>query len=205
MNSLKNNITREEIEQLPLEFFRGNIHLYDENSTDFSALEKLNNSAVVGFDTETRPSFKKGMSNQNRVALIQMATETDAFIFRIHRSGIPEEVLQILASDKIKKIGVAVRDDVLALRKIANFVPDGFIDLQDYSASFLIESNGLRKLAAIVLGCRISKTQQLSNWENELLTEAQMLYAATDAWACFMIYSRLQKIIISNADDTAGN
>jgi ribonuclease D len=159
-----------------------------------SVVPGLLKEKYLGFDTETKPSFRKG--HKNKVSLIQFSTVNTAYLFRINKIGFPDELARILADAGITKIGVAVRDDIRYLRTLKKFNPDGFVDLQNYVKEFGIESSGLKKLTAIVLGFRISKRQQVTDWEAKELSEAQQIYAATDAWVCREIY---MKLINSNA------
>jgi len=144
---------------------------------------------MLGFDTETKPSFTKGLSH--RVSLLQLATNTDAYLFRLHKTGLPPCLLRVLSSIRPVKIGIAIRDDIRHLKALHSFRPEGFVELQEYVRQFGIENSGLSKLTGIILNFRISKSQQLTNWENEILTEPQQLYAATDAWAAYEIYREL--------------
>lgn len=187
----KKNITKEEISTLPLRAFEGDITLIDEFSNFREVVDYLKEQPVLGFDTETRPNFRKGRSN--KVALLQLSTADKAFLFRLNKIKLPEELAKILANPDIIKVGVAIRDDIRILQKLTPFTPESFIDLQDYVKKFDIESNGLKKLSAIILNFRISKRQQLSNWEDEDLTEAQIKYAATDAWVCYEVYNKLKQ------------
>jgi ribonuclease D len=129
----------------------------------------------------------------NSVALLQLASNDIALIIRIKNIGIPKALLQLLQNEKILKIGAAIHDDIKSLQKIKPFIPSGFIDLQNFAKEKQIESKSVRKLAAIVLNVRVSKSQQLSNWESEVLTLAQLQYAATDAWICREIYRKMIK------------
>ena len=156
-------------------------------------LPVLSKEAVLGFDTETRPAFKKGIKNS--ISLLQFSSRFHAFLFRISNVGLPDELIRLMEDDDILKIGAAVHDDLIELKRVRPFKSEGFLDLQKYVGAFGIENKGVAKLAGIVLGFRISKSQQLSNWDAEVLTAAQMLYAATDAWACFSIYQELQRQI----------
>lgn len=185
------SITREEISVLPQRTFQGEIYYIDTIEKFFQVIDKLEQEPFLGFDTETRPSFKKGKLYQ--VSLLQLGTDKDVFLFRLNKIGLPERLAKILASEKIAKIGVAIHDDIVSLRKIREYEPQGFIDLQQYVNNFGIEDNGLKKLVANILGFRISKRQQTSNWEADVLSSAQIEYAATDAWVCFEIYKKLIK------------
>jgi ribonuclease D len=188
-NIYKENITIEEIKELELSWFEGDIFLVDTLDKFYSVLPLISNSPVLGFDTETKPSFKKGKNN--KVSLIQLSNEKTACLIRINKIGIPNELADILSDPEIIKTGVAIHDDIKQLSGIRKFNPAGFIDLQTFVKDYGIESSGLKKLAAIVLGFRISKRQQVTDWEAVQLSEAQEVYAATDAWVCLKIYNSL--------------
>lgn len=183
------NITPEEIVKLELAWFRGKIVIVDNMEVFREVISVLSKEPVLGFDTETRPSFKKGI--KNKVSIIQLASSDLACLFRIKKIGMPQDLIRILANPAIIKAGVAVHDDIRFLKNINGFNPAGFIDLQNFVREYGITSSGLKKLAAIVLGVRISKSQQVSDWAAEELTEAQKVYAATDAWVCREIYNTL--------------
>lgn len=185
------HITREEIDRLPLKTFEGNIVLIDSPEKVFQSLEYLKKQIILGFDTETKPCFKKGQKNS--VAILQLASNNKAFIFRLNKIGFPPGLTKILSSPSIIKVGADIRQDLSALQKFTTFVPAGFIDIQKYSNEFGITDNGLKKLAAIILGYKISKAQRLTNWEANELTSGQLLYAATDAWICYIMYKKLQR------------
>jgi ribonuclease D len=185
----KENITAEEIKELDLSGFEGEILLIDNPEKFYAVLPRLRKSKVLGFDTETKPSFKKG--RKNSVSLIQLADRDVSWLIRINRIGLPAELVDILSDPRIIKCGVAIHDDIKMLTGIKKFHPAGFIDLQAFVKNYGIESSGLKKLSAIVLGFRISKRQQVTDWEAVKLSEAQLLYAATDAWVCYEIYCKL--------------
>jgi len=185
----KENITVEELAEHELSWFKGEIVLVDNLKTFFEVFPRLLCSDLLGFDTETRPTFKKG--KKNAVSLIQLSTGDLACLFRINKIGIPDELIKLLSDPSVIKAGVAVHDDIRFLSGVRKFSPEGFIDLQNFVKDFGIQSSGLKKLAAIVLGFRISKRQQVTDWEAEQLTEAQEIYAATDAWVCHQIYRKL--------------
>lgn len=153
-------------------------------------MPRLMNAELLGFDTETKPVFTKG--KKNAVSLIQLATDNLAVLFRINKIGFPNELIKLLSDPSVIKAGVAVHDDIRYLKIVKKFEPDGFVDLQNYVRDFGIQSSGLKKLSAIVLGFKISKRQQVTDWEAEQLTEAQQIYAATDAWVCHQIYEKLR-------------
>jgi ribonuclease D len=184
----RESITREEVDNLSLGYFNGDIVLVDKPEQVKEAAGILASQKLVGFDTETKPSFKKGVVN--KAALLQLSTENQAFLFRINKLGLPYEIRRILSSPNIKKAGVAIHDDIKGLQDLKNFTPHGFVELQDFAKEFGIKNFSLKKLSAIVLGFRISKSQQLSNWEATTLSSAQEIYAATDAWVALKIYEK---------------
>ncbi len=185
----KESITKEELTDLPLRWFEGEIQIIEDHDQVDDIAKFLSSQKVIGFDTETRPAFKKGVFN--KVALLQLSTTDRAFLFRVNKIGVPSQILKILSNPGIVKPGVAIRDDVKGLQAISMFKPKGFVELQDHAKEMGILNFSLKKLAAIVLGFRISKSQQLSNWEAPTLTDAQKIYAATDAWAALEIYKSL--------------
>jgi len=185
----KENITVEELAEHELSWFKGEIVLVDNLKTFYEIFPKLLRTDLLGFDTETRPTFRKG--RKNAVSLIQLSTEDLACLFRINKIGIPDELADLLSDPSVIKTGVAVHDDIKFLKSVRKFNPEGFVDLQTLVKDFGIQSSGLKKLTAIVLGFRISKRQQVTDWEAEQLTEAQQIYAATDAWVCHQIYKKL--------------
>jgi len=184
------SIGKDEINILPVARFEGAINLIKSTHQVNSVFEEIQNSSVLGFDTETRPSFKKG--RKNKVALLQLATDENAWLFRLDIVGLPTKILRILENPNIVKVGVAIRDDLIKIKEIQKFTPEGFIELADFVKKFDIQDNGLRKLAANILKIKISKSQQLSNWEAQEYTPSQIQYAATDAWACYEIYQQLR-------------
>ncbi|MCD6346866.1 MAG: 3'-5' exonuclease domain-containing protein 2, partial [Bacteroidales bacterium] len=152
-------------------------------------LPKLSAAKEYGFDTETKPSFKKGANH--KVALLQLSTDDEAFLFRLNKIGLPDELIEILADTNKIKVGAAIRDDIKSLKAIKEYTQAGFVDLQVMVKELGFESFSLKKLSALVLGFRISKSQQLSNWEANELTPKQLTYAATDAWVSLKIYKGL--------------
>lgn len=197
-NNYQQNITVDEIAEHELSWFKGEIVLVDNLKTYYEVIPRLSKADLLGFDTETKPTFKKG--GKNSVSLIQLSTEDLACLFRINKIGIPDELIKILSDPSIIKAGVAVHDDIKFLRSVKKFTPQGFIDLQGFVKDYGIESSGLKKLTAIILGFRISKRQQVTDWEAEQLSEAQQIYAATDAWVCQQIYSKLTSVFRLRTD-----
>jgi len=196
---MNKSITKEEIETLPLKAFAGKITIPLTELEIEDAVDYLRNYSILGFDTETRPNFRKGQ--HHNVALLQLSTNEKAFLFRINKIGLPKSVKSILTDKSILKIGAAVHDDIKALRKISDFEPEGFVDLQATAHELGIEHSGLKPLTALLLGFKISKAQQTSNWENVYLTESQQLYAATDAWVSLKIYNRLTELKKKSASE----
>jgi len=177
--------------------FDGKIHVIERYGVAEIVAERLKTSQILGFDTETRPSFTKG--KVNRVALLQLATATDAYLFRLCKIDVPKSLLALLTDKKILKIGVAIKNDASLLKKLTKVELEGFVDLQSMMQEYSIKDIGLAKMAGIILGVKISKSQQLSNWESKTLTPAQQKYAATDAWVCYRIYEKLMNIKTVNS------
>jgi len=188
-NKYRENISVEELSELELSWFEGEIVTVEDIKTFHEVFPRLLGEEILGFDTETRPTFRKG--KKNRVSLIQLSSGTLACLFRINKLGLPDELINLLADHEVIKAGVAVHDDIRFLKGVKKFEPSGFVDLQSFVKDFGIQSSGLKKLAAIILGFRISKRQQVTDWEAEQLTQAQEIYAATDAWVCHQIYEKL--------------
>ncbi|MBQ5457585.1 MAG: 3'-5' exonuclease domain-containing protein 2 [Bacteroidales bacterium] len=185
------NITNEELMTLPLYAYDGEVVCVDTMEKFHQVKDELFLEPLWGFDTETKPCFKKGASNRKNVALLQLSSREKTYIFRLIKIGLPKELCDFLSSDRFTKIGLSSRDDIKGLQKLAPFTPAGFIDLQSIAPDYGIEEKSLRKMAAIVLGFRISKAQQLSNWESDVLTEKQIRYAATDSWVTRLIYVKM--------------
>ncbi|MCD8176589.1 MAG: 3'-5' exonuclease domain-containing protein 2 [Tannerellaceae bacterium] len=184
-------ITKDEIAQLSIEEFPGRIIVVDTVKDADKAVQYLSMFPMIGFDTETRPSFKKGM--RYKVALMQLSTEEVCFLFRLNRVGFPASLKEFLTSGQHMKIGLSLRDDFCAIRRSADVQLENFVDLQQMVREYGIEDSSLQKIYAILFGKRITKGQQLSNWEADVLTDAQKRYAALDAWACLKIYNRLKE------------
>lgn len=185
------SISKEEINELPLGQFEGEIFLIDHPDDVGEAVDFLEDQDIIGFDTETKPSFRKGQFNH--VSLLQLSTATQAFLFRLNLIGFPDELRSLLEKDNLLKVGAAVHDDIKALRKLTtSFHPASFFDLNDELKKVGFHNVGVRNLSGMVLKIRISKSEQVSNWEAERLTEKQLRYAATDAWACLEIYKVLR-------------
>lgn len=184
-------ISKEKISTLPREIFNGEIIVVDENNKVDEAINHLLEQKNIGFDTETRPAFKKGQIN--KVALMQLSCEDICYLFRLNKIGYPDRLDEIISNPQIKKIGLSLRDDFDAIRGRSNNKPLNFVDLQPFVDKYGIEDNSLQRIYAIIFEKKISKRQRLSNWETKELTEAQKSYAAIDAWACLRIYNHLIK------------
>jgi ribonuclease D len=188
-NIYPENITVEELSERELSWFKGEIVLVEDLDTFYDVIPRLRHEKLLGFDTETRPNFQKG--RRNKVSLLQLSTGSLACLFRMNKIGLPDELVALLSNPEIIKAGVAVHDDIRFLAGVKKFTPSGFVDLQSFVREFGIQSSGLKKLAGIILGFRISKRQQVTDWEAVQLSEAQQIYAATDAWVCHQIYRKL--------------
>lgn len=185
----KVSITKQELASLPAAAFPGEIVLVDSEEGVHSAVKALRAESIIGFDTETKPSFRRGQSNH--VALLQLSTHSTCFLFRLNHIGLNPEVRDLLEDPDILKIGVSIHDDFHNLRKLYNLNPSGFIDLQSYVKDFDILDNSLSRIYGILFGKRISKGQRLTNWEAPELTLHQQEYASLDAYACIQIYDHL--------------
>jgi len=193
MQDFRPTITKDELNELPLENFEGDVIIVDSEELLDQAMRVLNQQLVVGFDTETKPVFSKG--KKNKVALVQIATEDTCFLFRLNVLGFPSVIIDFFNNPDILKIGLSIKDDFLMLRaRSAGMDPKGFIELQSFVKAFGIEDNSLQKIYAILFEKKISKAQRLSNWETEILTKGQQHYAALDALACRKIYLELVRI-----------
>lgn len=181
-------ISKAEINELPLIQWDGEIRLLNTAEEMQSAVAKLQSCTHLGFDTETRPAFKKGQYYPP--ALIQLATQDCVYLFRISKVDTLDPILPLLESEEILKTGVAIKDDVKELRAMQDFTPGGFIEIADITVKLGYENRGLRALAGLFMGGRISKAAQVSNWARDELDKKQIRYAATDAWISREIYAR---------------
>ena len=189
-NGLHLTISKQELAQLPCVHYQDGATVIDTACKVDEAVEHLRSHGIVGFDTETRPTFRKGQSH--KVSLLQLASRERCYLFRLNMIGMPASLLALLEDPEVKKVGLSLRDDFHSLDKICDIEPDGFIDLQNYVKAFHIADNSLSRIYAILFGERISKGQRLTNWEADRLTPAQVGYAAFDAVACIRIYDYLR-------------
>ncbi len=184
------------IKDFPVEQFPGRIIVVETENEAEKAVEYLLSQGILGMDTETKPSFKKS-DIQHLVALLQVSTHDTCFLFRLNKIGMPPSILRLLEDTTVKKVGLSWHDDVLSLLRRATFTPGYFIDIQNLVSLLGIKDLSLRKLYANIFHKRINKHQQLSNWERNVLDDKQMMYAATDAWSCIMLYEEIQRLLAS--------
>jgi ribonuclease D len=194
-----NEIGKEEINKLDIHQFEGKINIVDSNEEFATAMSEIGKYDVLGFDTETKPAFKKG--EKHMIALVQISNTHQSWLFRINKIGFPQKLQELFEDENILKVGLGLTDDMSRLRALRSFKPAGFLDLQKYVEAFSIESKSLKKIVAIVLGYKISKSQQMSNWESPDLSEGQQRYAATDAWVCLEVYNKLRESISKLIND----
>ena len=192
-SSPRHAISKDEINALPLQSYTGSIHVIDSDKKVSAAVRVLSSEKVLGFDTETRPAFKRGESYLP--SLIQLASSSEVYIFQLRHIKLYKPLAGILADKKVLKTGIAVSDDIKKLNNIFPFEPSGFIAMAGLAARAGIKNVGLRGLAALLLGFRISKQTQCSRWDVPKLVPAQIAYAATDAWMCRDIYFALLGIL----------
>ena len=184
------SITNDEINLLPLGAFEGKIVIISDPEKIGDVIEEISTHPHIGFDTETKPVFVKG--HHNKVAILQIALPEKVFLIRLLATGITPEIVKLFQDEEIKKAGVAIRDDIKALQHLKRFRPAGFVELATMAKESGLEVESVKKLTALLLGFRISKSAQTSNWEAGQLNEKQISYAATDAWVCLKIYEKLK-------------
>jgi len=192
MIELPNKIEKSFLADKPKVVFDGIIEEIDTEEKAQKAIEMLSKEKVVGFDTETRPSFTKGVTH--KIALLQLSTPNRGYLFRLNKMGITDCVAGFLSNPDIIKVGISIKDDFHQMASRRKFTPAGFVDLQEYCGEMGIEEKGLQKLYCLLFKERISKNQQLSNWEIDCLTEGQRQYATIDAWACLRIYGFVSEL-----------
>ena len=193
MKILKEKFDKKEIQNLPKSIFEGRIITIQTSNEADKAIEYLMKQSILGIDTETRPSFKKGTSY--KVALLQVSTHDTCFLFRLNMIGVNNSIKKLLEDCSIIKVGLSLKDDLHQLSKRCDFTPGNYIDIQHIAKEIGIADRSLQKLYANLFAKKISKNQQLSNWETSTLSDAQKIYAATDAWACIKIYEEMKRLI----------
>ena len=184
-------ISKEQVNELPIEVFQGEIIVIDKVEDVPEAVEYLKRHAKLGFDTETRPVFRKNVTR--KVALMQLSTKDKCFLFRLNKIKYPDILDEVICNNEIMKIGLSLRDDFAALRQRSDCPPQNFVDLQNLVKEYNIKDMSLQKIYAILFNKKIAKNQRLSNWEAKVLKDSQKMYAAIDAWACLRIYNYLNK------------
>lgn len=189
-NNIRLEIKKEQLAELPQAEFPGNSIVIDNALDCRKAMRFLMRQPRVGFDTETRPTFRKGV--HHNVALLQVSTLEECFLFRLNHIGVTDEVIELFESDRVMKIGLSVKDDLHQLFGVREFDPQNVVELQSYVKDFGISDNSLQKVYAVIFGERISKGQRLTNWEADKLTESQCAYASLDAYACLRMYNYLE-------------
>lgn len=192
MTKIKKEVSKEELHNYPISKYEGRIELIERPELIKKVVPDILKHDIIGFDTETKPSFRKGVIHE--VSLVQIATYDCVYLFRIHKSGLTNELSKIFEKPEVKKIGIAIRDDIRDLNRIKKFEAKKMVDLNEVAKKLGFESIGAKKLSALLLGFRISKRQQTSNWEAHQLTPQQLDYAATDAWICLGIYEKLKSL-----------
>lgn len=192
------SIPKQAIAEMATVTFPGTITVVDTPEGASEAVNALSGESLVGFDTETKPSFRKGQSHP--VALMQVSTDTHSYLFRLNMLGFNPDVKRFLENGSITKIGLSLKDDFFVMHRSADFEPQGFIDLQNFVRTYRIADCSLQRIYAILFGERISKGQRLTNWEAPSLTPAQQAYASIDAWACLRIYRYLSAGLFNPAD-----
>jgi len=189
---MDNNNTIETEEKLPRGQYRGKITVIENSQQIDYIVNNLMKNEVLGFDTETKPSFKKGP--RNKVSLVQLCSSDGVYLIRINKTGFHSALVKLFENESVLKIGIGLRDDLQGLRKLKQFTANGFMDLQAFSKKLGLNSLSLKGLAAELLNLRISKRQRLSNWEADKLTYSQINYAATDAWIALCIYDKMRQL-----------
>lgn len=183
-------ISKEEINELPLERYEGPVELVDSEKLLLAAIKDLRRESLLGFDTEARPTFRKG--DYYPISLLQIGTTERVFLFRLNKIGLRPEITSIFMQPDITKVGISIQDDLKELQKLRKFHPTSVFDLNELAEKNEIKNKGVRNLTALFLGFRVSKSQQTTNWERDELTMPQIRYAATDAWVCYEIFKRMQ-------------
>lgn len=192
MKTIQDRYEKKDIQNLPRALFEGRIIVIFSEAEADKAVEYLMAQKILGVDTETRPSFKKGQIHQ--VSLLQISTNDTCFLFRLNQIGLPDSLIKLLEDCGTTKVGLSLQDDLRQLNQRRNFTPGSFIELQKEVREIGIEDMSLQKIYANLFQQKISKNQQLSNWEADTLSPAQQLYAATDAWACLQIHEEMMKL-----------
>ena len=187
-------IAKEDVSNYPLIDFKGNIHVISELPELIKCCHIISKKDIIGFDTETKPAFQKGVSHN--ISVLQLSVDNDIFIFRIDKTGLDVRIIEILSDSSILKVGIDIKNDLIGLKKISNFKESNFLDLNTLALRKGFKSIGAVKLCIMLLGYRISKRQRLSDWSSDKLTDSQLQYAAIDAWICPQILSAFKKNLL---------
>ena len=187
-----NKFDKKSIAELPTVTFPGKTVVVMSESEAEKAVDFLLSNDILGVDTETRPSFKKGESHM--VSLLQVSTSDVCFLFRLNHIGITPAILRLLENKAVPMVGLSLHDDMLSLHKRVAFTPGYFIDLQDLVGELGIVDLSLQKLYANLFHQKISKRQRLTNWDSDVLNDKQKAYAALDAWACINLYKEILRL-----------
>ena len=191
------------IQQLPRALFEGRIEVILSESEAAKAVDFLLSQPIIGLDTETRPSFRKGVKYY--VSLLQVSTRDICFLFRLKHTGMCPPIIRLLEDTTVPKIGLSLHDDLHQLHEVAQFEPGHFVELQHKVKAFGVEDLSLQKLFANFFGERISKGQRLTNWEADILSDSQKRYAATDAWACVLLYEEMERLLQTGDFEVVGD
>lgn len=195
MTIINDTITKQELAEMPKALYEGPITTVISETEAHKVFRAIEHYDIVGIDTETRPSFKKGKTNN--VALLQISTTEHCWLIRLNRTGFTDDIKDFLENKNITKVGLSLKDDFRLLGKSIRIKPESYVELQQYVENFGIKEKSLQKIYGILFGQKISKSQRLTNWEADELTESQKRYAATDAWSCLIIYNKLKELEIS--------
>lgn len=197
--TIYNKFDKAVINSLPLVSFPGKITVVLNEYEAERAVDFLLSCDILGVDTETRPAFRRGQNH--KVALLQVATRDQCFLFRLNHLGMPESIIKLLSNTTVPMVGLSWHDDLMSLHRRGDFKPGWFIDIQDIIGNLGVEDKSLQKLYANLFGEKISKRQRLTNWEADVLTEKQKEYAAIDAWACINLYEEILRLMASKDFD----
>lgn len=197
--TIYNKFDKATINALPLVEYPHKINVILNEYETERAVEYLLTCDVLGVDTETKPAFRRGQNH--KVALLQVATRDQCFLFRLNHLGMPQSLIKLLSNRMVPMVGLSWHDDIISLHRRAEFTPGWFIDIQDIIGNLGIEDKSLQKLYANLFGEKISKRQRLTNWEADVLTDKQKEYAAIDAWACINLYDEIMRLMATKDYD----
>ena len=197
--TIYNKFDKATINALPLVEYPHKINVILNEYEAERAVEYLLTCDILGVDTETKPAFRRGQNH--KVALLQVATRDQCFLFRLNHLGMPQSLIKLLSNRMVPMVGLSWHDDIISLHRRAEFTPGWFIDIQDIICNLGIEDKSLQKLYANLFGEKISKRQRLTNWEADVLTDKQKEYAAIDAWACINLYDEIMRLMATKDYD----